>query len=274
MIHFACADFAFPMLSHENSLRLIKMMGIDCVDIGLFQDRSHIQPSDQLDAPEKKGLFLKRKTEDLGLKISDIFLQSSLDFTEVAINHPDATIRAGQRDVFQRLCEYALAAGCSHVGGLPGAIFDENSWAIGRDELSWRAAYAKEHGLIYSIEAHWGSLLQKPEDTLKMLKEADGLTLILDHSHYTFQGYDTESLRNLMPYASHIHVRGARKGEMQCSVARNETDFAAVAEHMKSENYAGAICLEYTYTDWENCNRTDNVSETITLMNLMKDLLL
>lgn len=273
MVHFSCADFAFPFLTHENSLKLIQMMGFEFVDIGLFQDRSHIQPSDQLDAPEKKGLLLKQKAADAGLAVSDIFLQSSLDFKEFAINHPDAAIRAGQRDVFRRLCDYALAAGCDHVGGLPGASFNSSSWSLGCEELAWRAYYAKEHGLSYGIEAHLGSFVEKPEDTLKMLREVDGMALILDHSHYTFQGYDTESLRPLMHYASHMHVRGARKGEMQCSVERNETDFAAVAEHMKAEDYSGTVCVEYTYTAWENCNRTDNVSETVILTKLMKDLL-
>lgn len=273
MIRYSCADFAFPHLTHENSLKLIKMMGIDAVDIGLFQDRSHIQPSDQLDKPEEKGLLLKQKCADLGLAISDIFMQTSLDFGEVAINHPDAAVRTKQREMFRRLCDYAQAAGTHHVGGLPGAHFDESSWALGREELAWRTAYAKEQGLSYGIEAHYGSFLQNPADTLKMLQEVEDMALILDHSHYTFQGYDTESIRPLMKYASHMHVRGARKGEMQCSVERNTTDFAAVAEHMKAENYSGTVCLEYTYTAWENCNRTDNVSETIILMDLMKKLL-
>ena len=104
MIRYSCADFAFPHLTHENSLKLIKMMGIDAVDIGLFQDRSHIQPSDQLDKPEEKGLLLKQKCADLGLAISDIFMQTSLDFGEVAINHPDAAVRTKQREMFRRLC--------------------------------------------------------------------------------------------------------------------------------------------------------------------------
>ncbi len=37
----ACADFAFPLLSHEQSLDLISMLGFEGVDIGLFEGRSH-----------------------------------------------------------------------------------------------------------------------------------------------------------------------------------------------------------------------------------------
>ena len=38
----ACADFTFPLLPHAKVLDLIAMLGIKGVDIGLFEDRSHL----------------------------------------------------------------------------------------------------------------------------------------------------------------------------------------------------------------------------------------
>jgi hypothetical protein len=35
-------------------------------------------------------------------------------------------------------------------------------------------------------------------------------------------------------------------------------------------NYPGWICLEYVWVDWEGCNRTDNVAETILLRDLIR----
>ena len=35
-LRFACADFTFPLLPHAKSLELIKLRGIDAVDIGFF----------------------------------------------------------------------------------------------------------------------------------------------------------------------------------------------------------------------------------------------
>lgn len=274
MNKISCGDFAFPLLSHDNSLKLIKLMGIDCVDIGLFENRSHIQPSDELICPEKSGRILAEKVSDNGLEIADIFIQTSLDFKECAINHPEKAIREEQRDIFRKFCSYAVNAGTKHISGLPGAVFDESSWSICADELGWRTDEAKKAGLVYAVEAHFGSIIEDPQEALRMLHEVNGLTLTLDHSHYTFQGIATESLRPLMEYASHMHVRGARKGEMQCSVERNETDFPLVADHIRQTGYNGNICIEYTYTDWENCNRTDNVSETVILKSLMEKLIL
>ena len=47
----ACADFTFPLLSHEQSLDVISMLGFDGVDIGLFEGRSHLHPSREFAAP-------------------------------------------------------------------------------------------------------------------------------------------------------------------------------------------------------------------------------
>ena len=40
----ACADFTWPLLPHEDVLRLIRSLGLDGLDLGLFAERSHIRP--------------------------------------------------------------------------------------------------------------------------------------------------------------------------------------------------------------------------------------
>lgn len=48
-LKLACADYTFPLLPHDDVLTLIAMLGIRDVDIGLFEHRSHLQPSDQFE---------------------------------------------------------------------------------------------------------------------------------------------------------------------------------------------------------------------------------
>lgn len=274
MIEFSCADFAFPILSHEKALTLISLMDFKWVDIGLFQDRSHIMPSDQLDRPEKRGNDLRVRVKNKGLGISDIFFQVSLDCSEFAINHPDPAIRLNQREIFDRAIEYTLAAGCDHFSWLPGVDFgNPDSRAICVDELLWRVERAERNGIIFSVEPHFGSIMSIPEDALEILKEIPGLTIILDHSHFTHQGIDISRVRPLTAYASHIHARGAAIGQMQTSVECNDTDFESAVNHIREVYYSRFICLEYTYVNWENCNRTDNVSETLLLRQKLARLL-
>jgi sugar phosphate isomerase/epimerase len=78
-----------------------------------------------------------------------------------------------------------------------------------------------------------------------------------------------EKVDRLIPYASHFHARGAAVGRLQTSVAENEIDYARVVRLMKETGYAGWVGVEYTWNRWEDCDRTDNVSETV----LMKELL-
>jgi sugar phosphate isomerase/epimerase len=166
--------------------------------------------------------------------------------------------------------DYTLAAQCNNFSGLPGVDYGTaDSHEVCVEELLWRAERAKRDGITYSVEPHFGSIMSTPEDALRMLEAVPGLKIVLDHSHYTHQGIGIERVAPMMHYASHIHARGAAKGEMQTSVARSETDFYTVCQHILEAGYNGRICMEYTYVDWENCNRTDNVSETILLRKKM-----
>ena len=93
-IRLACADFTFPLLPHDDVLRLLAMLGFAGVDVGLFEQRSHLWPSREYVHPDRSGTQLKAKLADLGLVAADIFLQMDPDFTPWAINHPEAARRA------------------------------------------------------------------------------------------------------------------------------------------------------------------------------------
>lgn len=274
MIEFSCADFTFPTLPHAKVFKLISLLEFKWVDIGIFKDRSHLQPTDQFRNPEISGALLKKTAADNELAISGVFLQSSLDFTEFAINHPEATIRKQERDQFLRAMEYTIAAGSNHFTGMPGVDFGtKEGFDRCVEELTWRVEKAKNYSVVYAVEPHIGSIMGTPEKALALLAEVKGLTLALDHSHYVFQGISMEKIQPLTKYASLVHARGARKGEAQTSFERNETDFAQVVKDLREVKYDGRICMEYCYLHWENLNRTDNISETIKLRQYIAGLL-
>ncbi len=271
---FACADFTFPLLEHDKVLTLIGMMGFEGVDIGLFQDRSHIQPSMVLGQPTRNGAALKDKADGAGIKIADVFLQCALDFTPKAVNHPDAAVRAEVRDCFERFLEYAAASGSPHVTCLPGVHFAQEEYEASFErtcaELAWRAARAAEAGLVFGVEAHLGSIADTPAKAERLVKETPGLTLTLDYTHFTKTGTPDSEVEPLIPCASHFHARGAAKGCIQTVAQDNTIDYRRVAQAMKQAGYRGYIGIEYTWTAWENCNRTDNLSETLMLRDLLR----
>jgi sugar phosphate isomerase/epimerase len=275
-IKLACADFAFPLLSHEQSLRLIAMLGFEGVDIGLFEGRSHLWPSREFGDVASSAAALKRQTEALGLRVADVFLQTAPDFRPFAINQPDAARRQLAREWFVRTLDYAAGCGCEHVTILPGVHFEEESRerSFGRavEELSWRVALAEGCGVTLGTEAHVGSLVPDPGSAQELVAHVPGLTLTLDYTHFTRSGLSDEAVEPLLPLASHFHVRGARAGRLQAPFKDNVIDYHRVVDRMRSVGYRGWLGVEYVWIDWEHCNECDNLSETILFRDFLRGL--
>ena len=271
---FACADFTFPLLPHDDVLALIAMLGFTGVDVGLFEERSHLWPSREFANVEASARQLKAKLDARGLQAADVFLQLAEDFTPYAINQPDATRRRQARESFMRTLDYAAACGCRHVTTLPGVTFaDEapaSSWNRAVDELAWRVEQTQAHELIFGVEAHVGSIVSDPLTAAQLVEAVPGLTLTLDYTHFTRLGMADSEIEPLVKYASHFHVRGAREGRLQESFARNTIDYARVYAAMLETEYTGWIGIEYVWIDWEHCNECDNLSETILFRDFLR----
>lgn len=269
---YACPDFSFPMVRHDQALKIIQTLEFEGVDIGLMQDRTHLQPADQLIAPERSGQALGERLRAQGLEPSDLFLQAGLDFSQVAINRPEPKTRGALRELFVRALDYACAMESGHMTVLPGASFegDGTDWARCVEELTWRVERARERSIVLGIEAHLGSIVPTPELALKLLSQVDGLTLTLDFSHFIRQGISMERCLKLIPWASHFHARGANPHKLQCAVEENAIDFVRALRALDEAGYTGWICTEYTYEEWENCNRTDGISEMMQLRALLE----
>ncbi|MBI1842700.1 MAG: sugar phosphate isomerase/epimerase [Verrucomicrobia bacterium] len=218
-LKLACADFTFPLLAHDQTLDLIRMLEFEGVDIGLFEERSHLWPSKELRSPSASGKRLKQRLDDRGLRCADVFLQLAPSFVPYAVNHPEAARRRAARDRFLRTLEYAAASGSAHVTTLPGVEFENEkpgqSWERCRAELAWRVEQARKHGLIFGVEAHVGSIVPRPRKALRLVREVPGLTLTLDYTHFTRSGLPDETVEPLVRHASHFHARGAR---MSCKI--------------------------------------------------------
>jgi sugar phosphate isomerase/epimerase len=272
-LKLACADFTFPLLSHDNSLDLIAMLGFEGIDIGLFEGRSHLWPSRVFADVKASAKELKHKLRSRGLELADVFLQTAPDFVSVAPNHPDLFVRRQARDWFVRTVEFALECGAKHISALPGVTFENEpeaeSYERCRDELAWRCQTAAAQGITFSIEAHVGSIAPTPESAARLVQSVPGLTLTLDYTHFTRAGVPDHEIEPLIAYASHFHARGARPGRLQASCNENIIDYARVLDAMRQVGYKGYVGVEYVWIDWEHCNEVDNLSETI----LMRDYL-
>jgi sugar phosphate isomerase/epimerase len=105
---------------------------------------------------------------------------------------------------------------------------------------------------------------------MRMVGGVAGLTLTLDYTHFTRIGLPDSEIEPLVEHATHFHVRGARKDRLQASFKDNTIDYARVLEAMRRNGYAGYLGVEYVWIDWEHCNESDNLSETILFRDFLR----
>jgi sugar phosphate isomerase/epimerase len=275
MIPFSCADYTFPLLPPAKRFGLLQLLGFKHVDIGLFERNSGLTPSEFVADPKS---FMRRLTSDLrgaGLRVSDVFLQTGLEPAVAAANDPSPLVRSRNREAFMLALDLCAALGCAHLTGLPGVWHKEtkkaDDRALAAEEACWRQRAAADAGVSYAIEAHAGSICSDIASTRSLLNAVPGLTLTLDYGHFVSAGIDSRAVHSLLPFASHIHVRGGAHGRLQTPARENEIDFAGMIRHLCGQRYKGFLAIEYVWVDWMQCNQTDNVSETILLRRQLEE---
>ena len=273
-LRLAIADYSFPKLEWDQAVRLAADMGMQAFDIGLFAGRSHLDPAEVLSNPRQSSARVSAELKANNLEIADVFGQPGRVFEENAVNHPDTAVRKKAADFFHRILEFAVRCNARHVTLLPGLHFPtesyEDSLARCVEELAWRVEAAARMGVVFSVEAHVGSIAPTPAQAQRLIDLVPGLTLTLDYTHFTYQGFPDNEIEPLLASSSHFHARGACKGKLQAASTENTIDYVGVLQAMRRLNYAGFVVLEYVWVDWMRCNEVDNISETILLRDLLR----
>ena len=275
-IEFSCADYTFPLLSRHQRLSLIRLLDFSFVDLGLFARSPQMSPELMVASPAAFAGCLKEDLDRTGLSVADVFLQIGLAPEECAVNDPSLQVRERNRDIFQHTIELCISLSCKHLSGLPGVRHLEVE--AGRDhacavtETAWRLEKCAEAGIVYSVEAHMGSICADVESTRQFLAAVPGLTLTLDYGHFVASGEQSGTIHGLLPAASHIHVRAGSRQRLQTPLEDNQIDFAGMIDGLSRSGYTGLLALEYVWDRWQLCNRADTLSETILTRELLKQL--
>lgn len=272
-IPLACSDFSFPLLPHDLALDLIVGLDIHAVDISLMFGNAHLDVEGAIARPAAAAKDLTGRLSSRGLTIADINFTPGPDFRTRALNSPNAEVRRESVDWFRRAVEFVKCANATHMTILPGVHWEEetreSSFNRCAAELAERVEYATGAGITVSVEAHLGSVIPTPSEAKGLLETVSGLTLTLDYTHFVYQGFSDADCEALLPYASHFHGRGGARNRLQTSLKKSSIDYRRVLQKMKEVEYGGYFAIEYVWIDWEGCNETDNISETVLLRDLV-----
>ena len=269
----ACADFTWPLLPHDRVLTLIRLLDIEGLDLGLFGNRSHVRPEQVRDDIPMWAGMLKERIARAGLELADFFVQPA-DFETMAVNHPDPQQQEDAAAFFRDMLELARRLEAPGMTMLPGSRFGDESWetSIRRsaEALKWRLDAAARHNIALSVEGHIGSNVDTPEKLMRLLDLTPGLRLTLDYTHFTCAGIPDAEVEPLLPFARHFHCRGAAKGQLQTIFQENTIDYRRIIRRMQEIGYAGFFAIEYSWQEWQGCNRTENTCETIQFRDLAR----
>jgi sugar phosphate isomerase/epimerase len=272
-LKLSCADYTWPSVSHRLALDLIAGLGFDAVDIGYMWGRSRLRPEEVGGDVALWAGRVSERCQARGLAVADVFYQAP-DFVTMSVNHPDPTEVARGRPYFTRALELAGHLGSPGVTILPGTVHDGESpqRALERSatELHKRVRLAEDAGLLLSIEPHHGSVTDTPTRALDLLERVPGLRLTLDYGHFTVAGSSDEEIEPLVPHARHVQCRGAAPGVLQASMRANTIDFARQVAALRAAGYSGYLACEYVWAEWMECNRVDNLTETVALLDVLR----
>jgi len=277
MISISCADYAFPLLPREQRFALLRLLGFEYVDIGLFERSNGLRPGQLLAAPKKFGRQLKRDLIHAGLRAADVFLQTGLSVADSAENVPSLIVRSRNRKTFLLTLELCAELECTHITGLPGieqkGIDEKESFDLAVEEVCWRHHVASSSGICYAILPHISSICSSMAKVRSLLDVVPGLTLTLDYGQFVSQKISSRETHSLLPFASHIHARGGAPHRVQAPVGESQIDFAGMVARLHKIGYKGFLAIEYLRDAWMQRNQTDNLSETILLRNRLAEYL-
>ena len=273
-LKLAISDHSFPLLDWEATLRLAKDIGMDGVDISLFGGRAEFDPEEVLGNTPHHAARISNSLKAHGLGLGDIFGIQGKTFHERALNHTAAEVRREAADYFWRMLELTARCNGTHLTLPPGMHFEDEdfelSFARAAEELNWRCEAAARLGVRLAVEPHLGSVIATPELTRRLLDACPLLSLTLDYSHFISQGVAEDEIEPLVADASHLHLRCSRVGKVQCSLVENSVDFIRLIDALRRNDYAGWVRIEYVWTDREQWDKVDNLSETLLLRNYLR----
>lgn len=242
MIHIACSTGIRSTKSLDEACALIHELRFTRVD-PLAMEGWHIKPSRlAVDArAEADRLRALLDAYDLRCPAINLGLLHNL-----AAASPEQ--HAANLDVVRGACVLAGAAGAPILtvgtGGTAG-------WARGPllerlvERLGQMAALAGEAGRTVALETHAGSIAVYPDAARELVERCPGLKLTYDPSHFIADQVPVEDTLDLLDHAAHAHLRNARVGHFQETMARGALDIPGIVDHVLASGYEGALSIEY-----------------------------
>ena len=268
----ACSTGVRSTEGLETACALVHQLGFRAVD-PLAMEGWHIKPSRLIaDAPaEAERLRALLERYDLTCVAINLGFLHNLALCTPAQFQTDLQVVRGA-------CALAQAADTQILTVGTGSTGDEDRWALIErlvDRLGQVISTAEtavgKAGLTVALETHAGSIAVYPKVARELVDRCPGLKLTYDPSHFIADQVPVAETLDLLSEAAHIHLRNARVGHFQETMAKGLLDLPWMVDQILASGYRGAISIEYIQDCGGLREGYEVADETLALKQLLQD---
>jgi sugar phosphate isomerase/epimerase len=234
---WSCSERSFPLAPLPVAFKIIAGLRFDAVDLSISDRSRHLPRARVLADPRTAAEELRQQLDERALQVSDVRL--------------DVPLRNGAGEA--ALLEFTRRCGASHATLLWSAEEGVDTWRPFVDR-------ALEAGIQPAVEACEGT----PAERIRSLAaQVRGLSITLDYGVFLAGGTAEEELYSLLPFVSHVRVRGASPGVFQVAWRENAVDYRRSVDALRANRYEGFLAADYVWEPESGRNRNDAIAETV-----------
>ncbi len=250
-----------------KTFQKIKELGFNSVDLAAFEGWQNINPSLICKDPKNMAEITLKELEKAGLSVCSI----NTGFSKKISTTDEKSYNTIKKE-YIAIVDFAKMINATNIT-LSAWSSDEKTniskkIALFARRLKELISLKKDSNISVSVEAHKNTIIEKPENALKLLGLIwPDVGLTYDPSHFTMQGIKVEDTIKLFDYIKHVHLRNAAPDKMQETMKEGEVNFKILFEVLKQNNYDSALSIEY-FNGFDN-----EFKNTLELTKLIKNYL-
>ena len=224
----AASTECFAQLPFEDALQRIVDLEFAHVEIALHEKPNCLRPS-EVSANLEKAVWICRDTHRLNV------CGYSVEIGAAGDEHYQQ---------FASICRLAKATKVVSLTVPSAEIGTPFNQEV--EHLRKLVAIASVEGVLVSIRAQVDRLSQDTGTVSVLCDNVLGLGLTLDPSAYIFGPHRGGSIRQLLKYVYHVHLRDTSKDQLQVRVGQGEVEYGRLISQLRKAQYTRALSVHIT----------------------------
>ena len=100
------------------------------------------------------------------------------------------------------------------------------------------------HGVVVGIATEVGRITEYPETIGSLCRNAEGLGVTLDPSHYIYNFPKPRDYESILPYVCHVRLRDTTQKQFQTRIGQGVVEFGKLVDRLNQVGYRKALCVD------------------------------